>query len=85
MANISGVPCRNRRVNNGNAIAPVMAQRLNKLRFHRIIVILEVFKRWAAMEADSPALFATPQAPHRRDLSIMLHMSKCKCVCPDYH
>jgi hypothetical protein len=43
-----------------------MAQRLNKLRFHRIIVILEVFKRWAAMEADSPALFATPLAPHRR-------------------
>jgi hypothetical protein len=27
---------------------------------------LYLFKCWAAVDADSPALFATPLAPHRR-------------------
>jgi hypothetical protein len=52
-ANISGVLHRSRRANKSNVIALVKAQRLNKIRFHRIIVILQVFKRWVAAEVGT--------------------------------
>jgi hypothetical protein len=43
----------------------ITAQHLNTISFHMINAILEAFRCWGAMEANSSSFFATPLAtPH---------------------
>jgi hypothetical protein len=62
---ISGILYRNRPADKIKIWGTKTARRLNIVSFHMIITILEAFRRWGAMEANSSSFFAAPPpAPH---------------------